>query len=168
MSAIKLDAKCDSDKRQIVSVLLIDSANHGEKVHEVLTQSGLQVWLVQDDSAALAAVRKVSPDAIVGNWDEEKLDVTGVVSKLRSRRPSLQNVPTILMTEMKIDTSIAFALNNAGFDVIVQKPVDAKTLGPLVMRTAKKRRSWRRTSVSFRLQGDGLAASASGCLFKGI
>jgi response regulator RpfG family c-di-GMP phosphodiesterase len=167
MSSNQADAKSNSS-RQIAAVLLIDTDEHGEKVHHALEQSGLTVFRVKDDSAALEAVRKTSPDVILGNWDEEKLDVTSVVNKLRSRRPSLQAVPTMLMTEMKIDTSIAFALNNAGFDIIVQKPVDEKTLAPLVLKTARKKRSWRRSSVSFRLQGDALAASASGCLFKGI
>lgn len=167
MSAHTLGETSVPTQRQNVAVLLIDNDAHGKEVHSVLHEQKMDVCHVHDDAEALSAIGRISPDVIIANWDDESIDVNAIVGKLRGRRPSLQTIPTILLTALEIDTTIAFALNNAGFDVIVQKPV-AKTLGPLVKKTAKKRKSWRRSSISFRLQGDSLGASASGCLFKGI
>lgn len=167
MPTHKLVAKSEPGQKN-VTVLLIDNAEHEKKVRGLLESHGVKVCLVHDDSTALEAVRTIHPDLIIGNWDDENIDLGSIVNKLRNRRASLLTVPTMLMTAMRIDASIAFALNNAGFDVIVQKPLDEKKLAPLVIKTARKRRSWRRSSVSFQMQGDALAASASGCLFKGI
>ncbi|HEY5946375.1 MAG TPA: response regulator, partial [Kofleriaceae bacterium] len=99
-----------------------------------LGRLGFQIETVSDGAAALAAVRRHKPDAVVSDVMMPELDGFGLAMALR-QDPALKNVPLVLVTSSYVEPSDRELAQRAGANDLVVRTPELFELIELLRRT---------------------------------
>jgi len=125
MAAKNIDRAIES-----VVILIADSNAYTRKLTRMMLVNlgARSIYEASDGVAALDAIRTVSPDVMIMNWDMPVLDGPEVMRIVRS--PGIfpkPNLPIIMLTEIGLRSRVAAALKLGVHEFLV-KPVSPKIL----------------------------------------
>ncbi len=101
-----------------------------------LKRAGFDVVVAENGAAALAAVDREAPDAILLDWMMPEIDGPETCARLKANAATA-NIPVIFLTAKSQESEIArgLALGAAGY---ITKPFDTADLGDRVRQLLEK------------------------------
>lgn len=119
------------------TVLVVEDEEHIRIVVEYnLRRDGFEVYLAEDNPAALEVARKVIPDVILLDWMLPGMDGLEVLTELKHDKRT-EHIPVFMLTAkgMASDINRAFEL---GADDYITKPFDPRLLGEVIKKKLKE------------------------------
>lgn len=115
-------------------VLIVDDEEDlADAAEALLRRRGFRTWKVHDGEAAVAAVRELSPDLVLLDYELPELDGLQVIERLRAE-PATANVPVLLSSAARV--SLGDIKRADGF---LAKPFPEALLHEMVERVLRRK-----------------------------
>jgi DNA-binding response OmpR family regulator len=110
-----------------------------EATCEFLSQADIDVCFCTSQAAGLEALKRLTPEVVLLNWNTEGIDGRGMIKTMRSAFPLLNHVSFILLSDRPVTHQMLMTLSRSGFGWVLETPIALQTLPKVISEAIRAR-----------------------------